>query len=156
MADFVFNRSLGRVAELAERVNASDPTDAVFVAAVFNTSATDATLKDLDTLAAVEADGSTAEVTNSGYARKVLDEGDGVTVTYDDTNDRVDVDVPDQTWTAVAAGTAWTDLLFAYDSNSAAGTDTNIVPMTFHDFAVTPDGSDVTAQIATGGFYRAS
>jgi hypothetical protein len=30
----------------------------------------------------------------------------------------------------------------------------DIVPMTQHDFAVTPDGSDITAQIA--GFFRAS
>lgn len=156
MADLVFNRSLGRGVEFAERVNANDPTNSAFVIAAFNTSATDATLKDLDTLAAIEADANTAEVTNTGYARKTLDNTGGITVTYDDTNDRVDVDVPDQTWTAVAAGTAWTDLVFAYDSDTTAGTDANIVPITLHDFAVTPDGSDITAQIATAGFLRAS
>jgi len=156
VADLVFNRSLGRVTEFAERVNANDPTNAVFVIAAFVTAAADATIKDLDTLAAIEADGDTAEATNTNYARKVLDEGDGITVTYDDTNDRVDVDVPDQTWTAVGAGDNWTDLAFCYDSDSTGGTDANIVPMTWHDFAVTPDGSDITAQIATDGFYRAS
>jgi len=31
-----------------------------------------------------------------------------------------------------------------------------VVPCTLHDFAVTPDGSDITAQIAAAGFYRAS
>lgn len=154
MANFVYNRSLGRVAEFAERVNANDPTNSVFIIEAINSSATDATLKDLDTFAQIEADGNTAEVTNSGYARKTLDQTGGITVTYDDTNDRVDVDVPDQTWTAVASGTAWTDLVFGYDSDSTGGTDANVLPMTQHDLSITPDGSDITATIAV--FYRAS
>jgi hypothetical protein len=156
MANFVYNRSLGRVAEFATRVNANDPTNSVFIIEAVNSSATDAVLKDLDDFAAIEADANTAEVTNSGYARKTLDQTGGITITYDDTNDRVDVDCPDQTWTAVAAGTAWTDLVFGYDSDSTGGTDSGVLPMTQHDFAVTPDGSDITAQIATAGFYRAS
>ena len=40
--------------------------------------------------------------------------------------------------------------------DTTAGTDANIVPLTMHDFVVTPDGSDITAQIAAAGFYRAS
>ena len=34
--------------------------------------------------------------------------------------------------------------------------DTNIIPLTCHDFSVVPDGSDITAQINSAGFYRAS
>lgn len=153
MADFVYNQGKGKVAEWAARVEANDPTNSVFVIAAINTSATDATLRDLDTVAAIEADGNTAEVTNSGYARKSLANG-SLTITIDDTNDRTDVDCADQTWTAVAAGTAWTDLVFAYDSDSTGGTDSNVVPATQHDFAVTPDGSDITATVAV--FFRAS
>jgi hypothetical protein len=156
VADFVFNRAKGRLAEWAERVNANDPTNAVFRVIAWNTSETDTNLRRLDDVAAIEANASTAEVTNSGYARKTLDQAGGITITYDDTNDRVDVDCPDQTWTAVVAGSAWTDLSFTYDSDSTGGTDANVLPGTFHDFAVTPDGSDITAQIATGGFYRAA
>lgn len=157
MADFVYNIAKGRVAELANRVNANDPANSVFVIEAINTSATDATLKDLDTFALVESDGSTAELTsgsNANYARKVLSDASSITVTTDDSNDRVDVDCPDQTWTALGAGTAITDLVTGYDSDSTGGTDSNIVPMTQHDFAVTPDGSDVTAAIAV--FFRAS
>lgn len=157
MADFVYNIAKGRVAELANRVNANDPANSALIVALFNTSATDATLKDLDTIAAVEADANTAELTsgtNANYARKTLTDASSITVTTDDTNDRVDVDVPDQTWTALGAGTAITDLVFGYDSDTTAGTDANIVPLTQHDFAITPDGSDVTATIAV--FYRAS
>jgi len=156
MADLVFNIAKGKVAEYAARVNANDPTNSALIVVAINTTATDATLRDLDTLAAIEADANTAEVTNTGYARKVLTDASSITVTVDDTNDRVDVDIPDQTWTGVAAGTAWTDLVLCYDADTTAGTDANIVPLTLHDFALTPDGSDVTAQIATGGFYRAS
>lgn len=156
MADFVYNQSKGKAAEFAARVNANDPANSVLVIEAINTSATDATLKDLDTFAAIEADGNTAEITNSGYSRKSLDQSGGITVTIDDTNDRTDVDFPDQTWTAVAAGTAITDVVVGYDSDSTAGTDANIVPVSQHDFAVTPDGSDITMQVATAGFYRAS
>lgn len=156
MADQVFNIALGRVAELYNRVDLSDPTNAVLVIVAINTSATDGTLKDLDTLALVLADGNTAEVTNTNYARKVLDDSDIVAFAADDTNDRVDLDIPDQTWSSVAAGDAWTDLLICYDSDSTGGADSAIVPLTQHDFAITPDGSDITAQIDANGFYRAS
>lgn len=155
MGNFVYNQGLGKVAEWAARVNANDPTNSVLVLEAIASTATDATLKDLDTFAAIEADANTAEVAQSGYARKVFDQTGGLTVTIDDTNDRTDVDVPDQTWTAVASGgSAWTDLVFGYDSDSTAGTDANIVPATQHDFAITTDGSDITATIAV--FYRAT
>ena len=159
MADYVFNVVKGRAAELYNRVDLSDPTNAVLVVVLLAATGieTDAVLKDKDDLAAVVS-GTTNEATNTGYARKVLSDADIVAFAPDDTNDRVDLDIPDQTWTAVANdGTgAIGDLLVCYDSDSAAGTDANIVPMTQHDFAVTADGSDITAQVAAAGFFRAS
>ena len=74
----------------------------------------------------------------------------------DDTNDRYDIDVADQTWSAVAAGDGWSKLLICYDSDTTGGTDANIIPLTAHDFVLTPDGSDITAQIAAAGFFRAA
>lgn len=156
MADQVFNVALGRVAEFYNRVQTNDPTNSALVVVAINTSATDATLKDLDTLSAVLADANTAEVTNTNYARKVLTDADISALSIDDTNDRVDLDIADQTWSAIAAGDAWTDLLICYDSDTTGGTDANIIPLTQHDFSVTPDGSDITAQINAAGFYRAS
>jgi len=157
MADFVFNIAKGRVTELANRVNNNDPTNAVLVIAALDASGveSDATLKDKDDFSALVS-GATNEATNTGYARKSIDQSGGITVTTDDTNDRVDVDIPDQTWTAVSAGSNWSDLVFGYDSDSTGGTDSGIVPLTQHDFSVTPDGSDITVQIATAGFFRAS
>lgn len=156
MGDFVFNVAKGRVAEFYNRVDQSDPTNAVLVIVAIDTSAADGTLEDLDTLAAVLADADTAEVTNTNYARIVLDDTDLAAFAPDDTNDRVDLDFADQTWSAIAAGDSWTDLLICYDPDSTGGTDSDIIPLTQHDFAVTPDGSDIVAQLAAAGFYRAS
>lgn len=157
MANQVFNIGLGRVAELYNRVDTNDPTNSALIILILATSGieSDATLKDVDTVTALVA-GTTNEVTNSGYARKVLTDADIVAFAPDDANDRVDLDIPDQTWTGVAAGDGWNDLVVAYDNDTTGGTDANIVPMTMHDFVVTPDGSDITAQIAAAGFYRAS
>ena len=157
MANFVFNIAAGRVAELYNRVDTNDPTNSALIVIVLATSGieSDATLKDKDDFAALVS-GATNEVTNSGYARKTLTDSDIVAFAPDDTNDRVDLDIPDQTWTAVASGDGWNDIVIGYDSDTTGGTDSGIVPLTQHDFVVTPDGSDITAQIATAGFYRAT
>jgi hypothetical protein len=156
MANLVTNIGLGRVAELYNRVDTNDPTNSALVIVAIDAGAdTDATIRDRDDLATLLA-GTSNEVTNSGYARKVLTDADILAFAPDDTNDRVDLDIPDQTWTGIGAGTAWTDLLICYDNDTTSGTDSNIIPLTLHDFAVTPDGSDITAQIAAAGFFRAS
>src|SRR3970040_2176796 len=157
MANQLFNRGLGRGTEWAERVNANDPAASEIVLMVLATSGieSDAVLKDKDTFADVVS-GTTNEVTNSGYTKKVLDETSSITITYDDTGDKVDVDFPDQTWTAVGAGDGWNDIVIGYDSDTTTGTDANILPHTQHDFVVTPDGSDITAQVATAGYFSAS
>jgi len=156
MTDLVFNIAKGRVAELYNRVDSNDPSaSALVVIAIDANGDTDATMNDRDTVSALLG-GTANEVTNSNYARKVLTDSDLTAFAPDDANDRVDLDIADQTWTAVAAGDAWTDLVIGYDNDTAGGDDTNIVPLTLHDFAVTPDGSDITAQIAAAGFFRAS
>lgn len=155
MANLIFNRGLGRATQLYDNIDSNNPANSAFVVIVFNSTATDATIKDLDDVAAIEADANTAEVTNSGYARKVLTDADLVAWAPDDTNDRVDLDIPDQTWTAVAAGSGWTDICIAYDNDTTTGTDSALIPITWHDFVVTPSGTDIVAQIAAAGFFRA-
>lgn len=157
MADFAFNRAKGRIVEWAERVNANDPTNSIFVVALVQASGieADSVLIDKDDFAALVS-GTTDFATNTGSTRKTLDQTGGITITYDDTNDRVDVDFPDQTFTAVATSPgAISDLVTGYDSDSTAGTDANILPATLHDFAVTPDGSDITVVLPAAGFFRA-
>lgn len=157
MADLVFNVSKGSVAAYHNRVNDNDPTNAALIVVLLKTAAADSTLRDQDTLAAILAGGSTeADFTN--YARKILTDADIAAATVDDANDRVDADIPDQTWTAAggASNNTLAKLLICYDSDTTAGTDTNIVPLTAHDFVVTTNGGDITAQIAASGYFRAS
>lgn len=159
MADFVFNIAAGKVAEYAARVNANDPTNSAFIVVILKATGidSDATMKDLDTLSAVLASGSTDEATNTNYARKTLDQAGGITITVTDASDKVEVDIPDQTWSAVAsAGGAWAKLLVCYDNDTTSGDDTNIVPMVGLDFAVTPDGTDIVAQFNASGIFRAT
>ena len=143
MADFVFNIAKGAAAEKIR-----DGASNVLVLLVTAMEA-DAAAKDHDDVAAFLGAAGTTEKADGGYARKTGITG---TITIDDTNDRVDVDIPDQTWAALTS-TAVTDLIVAYEEAAA---DSTRIPLTAHDFAVTPDGSDVTAQINGAGFYRAA
>ena len=156
MADLVLNIALGRSTEFYVRVDTNDPVNAALIVIAWSTTAADGVIKDLDTVAAIEANGLTAEVTNTGYARKTLTDADLVAFAPDDVNDRVDLDIPDQTFTAILAGDNWTDLGINFDSDTTGGTDADIVPMTWHDFVVIPDGSDIVAQVSATGFFRAS
>lgn len=159
MGDFVFNIAKGRVAEYVNRVDSNDPANSALIVVLLASSGleSDSVLIDKDDLAAVVS-GTTNEATNTGYARKVLTDANVAFAAPDDTNDRMDQDIADQTWSAVANdGTgAIGKLLICYDSDTTSGTDANIVPLTGHDFVVTPSGIDIVAQIATAGFYRAA
>lgn len=159
MADFVFNVAKGRVAELYHRVQVNDPTNAALIIVILGATGldADATLIDFDTLGAIL--GGNNEIDNTGYARKVLVDSDLNAVAPDDTNDRMDLDIADQTWAAIAAdGTQGNlaKLLVCYDPDTTAGDDTTIIPLTAHDFVVVADGSAVVAVVNSAGFYRAS
>jgi hypothetical protein len=155
MADFVYNVSKGRVAELYNRVDTNDPANSALIIIPVDVGAvTDATIRDLDTFSAITGAGVT-ERTTGGWNRKTLTDTDIAAMTPDDTNDRMDLDIPDQTWSGVSTG-AVTDLIICYDNDTTGGTDANLIPLTQHDFAITPDGSDVTAVINAAGFFRAT
>lgn len=114
-----------------------------------------ATLVDYDDLSALlAAANDEADATN--YARKTITAS--VTVTVDDTNNRVDTDIPDQVFTSLGGASNNTIGMVgtAYDPDTTGGTDTTVVPMTFHDVTLTTDGSTVTVVIATAGLARAS
>ena len=149
MSNIAFNIAKGRAVELHSRVVNNDPANAAIVVVLLNvTGDQDAALKDADTLAAVLALANVAEITNSGYARKVLTDADLSDFTTDDTNDRNVIDTGDLTFSGIAAGDAITDVLFCYDSDTTGGTDANIVPLTLHDFAATPDVNDIVIQVS--------
>lgn len=153
MANIVFNIAKGRVAELYDRVKSNDPANSAIVLVPIETSGleADATLIDADTLTAALA-GTTNEQTTMG--RKVLTDADlAATPAPDDTNDRNERSLPTTTWTG-ATGNAISKILVCYDSDTTAGTDANIVPLTMFDFVQTPSGADI--QMTGGTFFRAS
>ena len=159
MADIVANIALGSVAGYYRRVDGNDPANSALIIMLLASSGleADSAIKDFDTFAALVA-GTTNEATNTGTGRKTLTDADLTAFAPDDTNNRVDLDIPDQTWTAVANdGTgAIGAMVIGYDGDTTAGTDSNIELLTKHDFSVTPTGGDITAQIAAAGFFRAS
>ena len=153
MGNIVFNIAKGRVAEFYNRVKSNDPANSAIIIVPIETSGleSDATLIDMDTLAAVLA-GATNEQSTMG--RKTLTDADlAAFPAPDDSNDRMDVSLPTVTWTA-ASGNAISKLLVCYDSDTTGGTDSNIIPLTMFDFSQTPSGADI--QMTTGVFYRAS
>ena len=157
MADLIPNIALGRNVELYRRVDTSDPANAsLVIVALVVSGDQDAVMKDADTLAAMLGDANIAEATNAGYSRVVYDDTDLVAFAPDDANDRADLDIPDVDFGTPAAGDVWTDVVICYDPDSAVGTDSDLIPMTVHDFAATPDGNSLVGQVATAGFFRAS
>jgi hypothetical protein len=155
MASLVTNIAKGRLVFYYEFVKTNSPAaSAIVVVPVSVGATTDDALQDFDTLAAVLAGGVTERTTN-GWTRKTLTDADlGAVPSPDDTNNRMDLPTPQMVWTAVASGGgATTHLLYCYDPDTGAGTDSNIIPLCFNDFAITPDGSDVQAN--AGNFFRA-
>lgn len=152
MADGVFNISKGKAGYLATLPAAND---ALVVVLVKSTGLeADDTLNnyaDLATLLAASND--EADFTN--YARKTIT---SVTNTVDNTGNKLDSDFADQTWTAAGGTTNNTlgKLLVCYDPDTTTGTDSTVVPLAYFDFVATTDGTDLTAQVATAGWYRAA
>jgi hypothetical protein len=154
MAQYVCNVAKGRANELHERARTGDPANAAIVIVAISSTDTVESIKDAATLADILALTNTAEVTNTGYARKALSGTALNALSIDNTsNTQTAGFVNNQTWTTVAAGDNWTHLVFCYDSDTTASTDANIIPLTFHDFAKTPDGSDIVLQ--AGNYFQA-
>lgn len=148
MAALIFNIAKGSFAYYAGLPAASD----AIIWVVFSGTETDANVRDVDTLTALIGT-SLDEATFTGYSRQTAT---GVTVTVDDTNDRVDVDANDPQWSPTSAQ-AITRIAAVYDSDTGAGTDANIIPLFIDDFALTTATSGtLTYQVASGGFARAS
>jgi hypothetical protein len=152
MSDFIFNIAKGKIKTYAELALTNDAL--VFVLVKSSGLEADSTLKDYDDLSALLA-GTTDECDFTNYARKTLT---SATITVDDTNDRVDIDVVDLTWTSAGGATNNTvgALIVCYDNDTTTGTDSAIVPISKHDLTFTTDGTDQTVVINAAGLLRAA
>jgi hypothetical protein len=158
MADGVFNIAKGRVNELHNRVDSSDPTNAVLVIMLLKVAEADATLVDYDTFTAILA-GSNTEADFTNYARKTLSDSDVSTSVTDDSGNTRDADIADQTWSSAggASNNTLVKLIIGYAPDSTAlPDDSTIVPLCHYDFSATTDGNDLQAVVNASGYFSAS
>lgn len=146
MSNFVFNIAKGSAGHLVSLPGADDSLIVVPLEATGLES--DATLIDYDSLGAILA-ASNNEQTTMG--RKTAS---SVTKTVDDAANAVTGDMADVLWSG-ATGNQVGKMLVCYKPTSASA-DSDIIPLTAHDFTVSPNGGDISALVATSGFYRAS
>ncbi|WP_328426026.1 hypothetical protein [Streptomyces sp. NBC_00443] len=141
MADVVANVAKGRILTHAGLPAVDDSLIAVPLEATGLPS--DDVLQDYDTLADLLA-GVANEQTAMG--RQTLT---GVVVAVNDTLNSASFDANDISWTA-ATGAPVGKLAICYKPDTASP-DSAIVPLTLHDFAVTPDGTDIVARVHADG-----
>lgn len=159
MADGVFNIAKGRVVELYNRVKSNDPANSAFLLILMKAAEADATLEDYDDIAAILVQGGNTEADFTNYVRKVLTDAELAALpSPDDTNNRYEVDAPDQLFASAggALNNSLAKAVIAYDPDTTGGTDANLIPCTHHDVTITTDGNNVTIEFNTNGFYRAS
>jgi hypothetical protein len=155
MAGVTFNISKGREVEFYNRVDTNDPTNSALIMVVLATGGdTIYQLRGYDTLAAVLS-GPSNEATNPGYSRKTLTDANLSAWTPDDTNNRVLLTLPLQTFTSITAGDIWDIVLLCYDSDTTGGTDANIVPITASELringtAIPPNSDDIVIDFSSG------
>jgi len=163
-SDFIFNMGRGALKYyyyavenslvLATAGQFTSTANAAFVIVPIETTGIEAddTLNNYDDLAALLAAASN-EQTNQ--ARKVLTDAELAAVPApDDTANQLNLDVPDQTYTALA-GNAIGKFLVCFRPDTASA-DSAIIPLTAHAVVLTPDSNDVLLQINASGFWRSA
>lgn len=157
MANFVFNIAKGRVGQLITNVENNSPSGCCLRAILLESSGLESQTDLEDSLTFAEViDGTTNELDPPNKRKQGLaSTGDFQTsLALDTTNNWYDFDISDITWSALT-GNAVGALVICYD---ATGSDANnaLLPLVHLTFAVTPDGSDVTAVINAEGIFRAT
>lgn len=146
-SDFVANVAKGRIAYYGSLPATNDALILVLLKSAG--LATDATLRDFDDLAAVLA-GTSDEADFTNYTRKTLA---NVTVTIDDTNDRVNIDCDDVVYTSAGGATNNTmgKAVICYDPDTTTGTDSSLIPLGYFSYDGTTDGSTITLTMPVDG-----
>lgn len=147
MADYWFNRSLRNLVK-----GDLDFDSATLWCALVMTNTTADTNRDAATLSALTLD----ESDGTNYVRKALG---SITVTEDLTNDRIDIDAADITWTALGNGTRQIQGYLIYvdaDNDGDPADDAANIPVLYRDLAAVtnPGGSNFTIQWDSTGFAR--
>lgn len=156
MANGVFNIARGKVGYYTDDAQGLSAANSRLVLVPLEAAEADDTLNNYDDLNALLLAAGNTEATATNFNRIEIAAA-GVTYSVDDTGNTAKTVIDaDQTWSSVT-GNAAVKLLVCWDGDNAAGTDANIVPLTYHDFAVTPNGGDITADFdQTNGFWSSS
>jgi len=146
MADGVFNISLGRVVE-----KIADNNTKLFIM-LMKANEAETTLIDRTDIADMLLEVGNTEADFTNYTRKTGLTG---TITVDNTNDKVDCDLPDQTWVSAGGATnnTLTKAIIGYEDAAA---DNTRIPLTHHDFVTTTGGTDLSILIDAAGFFSAT
>ena len=150
MSAYVSNIARGHIAEYYKRIVANDPNTSVFKVILLKVNEAVGTLVDQDTVATMLAANTEANFTN--YVRKVLtDTSLAALPVPDDTNNKLVLQLPTQTWTSAggALNNTLTMACVAYYPDTA-GADSTGVPCTFYDFATTTNGTDISVAWPSG------
>lgn len=141
-------------------MDGNDPANSALIFIILETGSVSGLngLVDFDTVAAILAGGYT-EASNS--TRKTLTDANLTAWAPDDTNNRVLLTLPLQTYTTPAAGDNWDIVVVAYDNDTTGGTDANLIPITASELrteagiAIVPDGVNDVFIDFSGGWVAA-
>lgn len=146
MAHIVFNVAVGKVRWYAQQAGVGN---AALIAVPLEATGLvgDATMRDYATLADLLAGASNEQTT---LGRKTVTT---VSDTVNNTADRWEADFADLVW-ATPSGNPTGAIVVCFDPDTTGGTDSSIIPLTKHDWAMTPEGDSLTATVAD--FCRAA
>lgn len=152
MGNFIFNVALGLERQYAA-LPATDRIEVLLLQAAGLEA--DDVLRDYDTVAAMLA-ASNDECTFTAYVRKLFTSA--LSMTIDDSADQVRIVIGDITWTSAGGATnnQIGKLVTCYEPNTAAPSDSNKIPISAHDWSVTTNGQNITADEPDEGFIGIS
>lgn len=153
----VFNVAKGKWAEYVARVDGNDPAASELVIILYSTGDTYANMIDFDSVAAINA-GASVESNFTNYVRVDLTDTGVTPPTVNDTTNKMEWDLPDQTpLISGAGGTLDEDIdqiVIAYDPTGSSA-DSALIPLFFtNDDAaaklITTNGSDLNLTSPSG------
>lgn len=156
MSNQIFNIARGRDVQMALNVNANTPANSALVIVLLKANEADDVLNNYDDLGSLLAAAGNTESDATSYARKILTDSDGITVTVDDTANSASIDIPDQLYTSLGGTTdnTLTKMLVCYDADTTAGDDSAIIPLYHYDIVApnnVTNGNNFTIQINANG-----
>ena len=145
--DFIFNAAKGQDVAFANNVINNTPANSAFIIVLLQASQADDDLNNYANLSLLLANAGNTEATFTNYSRISIDDTE-LTAAIDNATNTVKLDMPDKIWGSAGGATnnTLTTLLVCYDSDTAAGDDTNIVPVYAYDFVATTNGENLEAR----------